>query len=98
MRIKFGEDVAIISLLERKNHDFAKLFGEQVMAALDKPNGIYHVELFLTSNNEIIFNELNARVPGVLCVPCLQDCFGINFLDMELFNMLGQACPPRAIN
>ncbi|MDR3501181.1 MAG: ATP-grasp domain-containing protein [Legionella sp.] len=59
---------------------------EQIIAALQPPDGATHCELFLTNNNEVIFLEIAARPSGALVVALIERITGVN-IELAHFNL-----------
>ncbi|MBN7124794.1 hypothetical protein BSU01_24310 [Erwinia billingiae] len=65
-------------------------FGEQCLKALDALNGCFHMELFHSSSDELVFLEVAARSPGLMTVPAYHRWEGVNMYDLELLVQSGR--------
>lgn len=65
-------------------------FGEQCLIALKALNGCFHMELFHSHNDELVFLEVAARSPGLMTVPAYQRWEGVNMYDLELLIQSGR--------
>lgn len=64
-------------------------FGIQCLDALNALNGCFHMELFHSQSDELVFLEVAARSPGLMTVPAYLFWEGINMYDMELLIQSG---------
>jgi biotin carboxylase len=81
------------SIVERRDSPLyarAVEFSTQCMRALGSPDGCFHMELFESIEDEIIFLEVAARSPGLDIVPAYRDWLGVNFYDAELLIQAGR--------
>ncbi|MCX7205642.1 MAG: ATP-grasp domain-containing protein [Proteobacteria bacterium] len=69
---------------ELELHSRISTFGLQCVQALGAVNGCFHMELFHSINDELVFLEVAARSPGLMTVPAYQSWEGINLYDIEL--------------
>ncbi|CDZ78381.1 D-alanyl-alanine synthetase A [Legionella massiliensis] len=51
---------------------------QEIIAALEPPDGATHCELFLTKHNEVVFLEIAARPSGALVVSMIERITGVN--------------------
>ncbi|MEO9385044.1 ATP-grasp domain-containing protein [Chromobacterium phragmitis] len=65
-------------------------FGLQCARALGADNGCFHMELFHSVADELVFLEVAARSPGLMTVPAYHSWEGVNLYDMELMIQSGQ--------
>lgn len=65
-------------------------FTIQTLKSLGMIDGCVHMEMFLTSRNELVFLEAAARPAGGLIIPNYQKVFGINFYDENLKIQMGE--------
>ena len=61
-------------------------FHQEVINALQPPDGATHCELFLTEDNEVVFLEIAARPSGALVVSMVEKITGIN-LELAHFEL-----------
>ncbi|MFB6434445.1 ATP-grasp domain-containing protein, partial [Bacillus thuringiensis] len=54
-------------------------FNSKVLNALNTPDCVTHLELFLTKENELVFIEIAARPAGGGIVPSIRDAIGLDF-------------------
>lgn len=68
-----------------------KEINEKVISALGVNNSVTHAELFLTSDGEIVFGEIGARIGGAQVMPpCIKNTHGIDLFDAVIALELGQ--------
>lgn len=74
--------------LPHKDPRWKKLsdFHQQVITALQAPDGATHCELFLTPEGEVVFLEIAARPSGALVVPTIEKITGVN-IEIAHFNL-----------
>lgn len=73
-------------MVERSSelHQRIAAFGERCIRALDATNGCFHMEIFHSASDELVFLEVAARSPGLMTVPAYQRWEGVNMYDLEL--------------
>ena len=65
-------------------------FGKQCLSSLEALNGCFHMELFRSSSDELVFLEVAARSPGLMTVPAYHRWEGVNMYDLELLVQSGR--------
>lgn len=88
---QMGKNLGSIPLLP--NNPLSKRiidFGKKTLNAFDLPDGCFHLELFISSLDEMIFLEVGARPPGLFSVPVYQKTFGINLYDIDFLIQIGE--------
>lgn len=58
-----------------------KIFNQVVLEALNKPNGVIHLELFKLYNNELVFLEIASRPPGCMNNEMYEKSYSINLQE-----------------
>lgn len=71
-------------------------FAEKALSALGGSTGCFHMELFLTQSDKIVFLEVGARAAGMLTVPVYRDSFGVDLLEMDFSIQSGLELPTQA--
>jgi biotin carboxylase len=71
-------------------HARISAFGLQCAQALRAENGCFHMELFHSTHDELVFLEVAARSPGLMTVPAYHSWEGVNLYDIELLIQSGQ--------
>lgn len=85
LKIKDGKVVQGINLIYKQNED---LYSEietllnSILPTLGMNDGVFHLEFFLTENNEIYFGECAARLGGVMPEAVFLYHFGIDILSI----------------
>lgn len=95
MNIKDGNNILLIPMIADKRSNKIKAFAKEALHALSFPDGVSHLELFLTDNDEMVFLEVAARVPGGYHTPSLTTCFGFNMLKLALSCQTGIKFAPE---
>jgi len=72
-----------------KIHQRISAFGKQCIGALEANNGCFHMEIFHSKNDELVFLEVAARSPGLMTVPAYLLWEGVNMYDLELLIQCG---------
>ncbi len=78
-------------------HRRIHLFGLECLRALGAQNGCFHMELFLSHADELVFLEVAARSPGLMTVPAYQRWEGVNMYDLELLIQCGMPASDIAL-
>ncbi|GLQ75830.1 ATP-grasp domain-containing protein [Vibrio penaeicida] len=65
-------------------------FTEQSLRALNAGNGVYHTEVFVTLNGELVFLESGARPPGMLVTRMYEKATGVNLLNLDVEIQVGR--------
>lgn len=64
-------------------------FTSQIIAFLQPPNGMIHLEVFKTVQDELVFLEIGARPPGGYIVPTYYKMYGVNLEILHYQVQLG---------
>lgn len=87
--LNFLDKKPLISVMEDDDMIIKKMniFNEKVIKAFQLKKGVTHHEVFLTSENEVVFCEIAARTGGAGVVPAIKNSYNIN-LHKEFINSL----------
>jgi hypothetical protein len=59
-------------------------FTQEVVSAMAAPNGVFHLEAFLTPKGERVFLEFGARPGGALVVPTIREAWKIDLDEIHV--------------
>lgn len=79
-----GAPVGVMMVDDPHQKNKLTTFAEQSLAALDLPDGPFHLELFNDLNGDVRFLEVGARVGGAFVAPCIEKRWGINMFEEDL--------------
>ena len=82
---------------ETELHKRITTFGKQCAQALGAKDGCFHMEIFHSNTDELVFLEVAARSPGLMTVPAYVSWEGINMYDIELRLQAGQDASAHAV-
>lgn len=85
MELQNGETLSSI-MLDRKDEMHTRIsnFGKKCIAKFQVKHGCFHMEIFHSIDDELIFLEVAARSPGLMTVPAYYSWEGVNMYDLEL--------------
>ncbi len=72
--------LASITIDDTALHEKAKNYSENILGIVGLEDGIFHLEAFLTDNNELVFLEVANRFGGAGVVPQMQKMYGIDLI------------------
>ncbi|WP_257386468.1 ATP-grasp domain-containing protein [Tahibacter caeni] len=72
-------------------------FAEQVIAALPLREGVYHMEVIRTPQDELVFLEIGGRVGGGEVYRNFTDVYNFDLLEFHIASQLGQSPKLRKI-
>lgn len=78
-------------------HSRISNFGLKCSKALGATNGCFHMELFHSIHDDLVFLEVAARSPGLMTVPAYHSWEGINLYDIEMLIQSGQCASTLGI-
>lgn len=79
-----GSPVGVMMVDDEERQQKLNAFAEQALAALELPNGPFHLELFIDTQGEVRFLEVGARVGGAFVAPCIEKRWGISLFEENL--------------
>jgi len=70
-----------------------KKFNKDILRSFNLRNGVTHLELFKTKDNELVFCEIAARAGGAGVVPSIDISYSVNLLKAGTILEVGQELP-----
>lgn len=86
-----GTSFGTVTILGGALYDRIQALSARVLSALGLQEGVTHLELFHTPDDELIFCEVAARPPGGIIPPVIEWQFGINMVEVSLRQQAGLA-------
>lgn len=84
-----GTSFGTVTVLGGTLYDRIQALSAQVLRALGLQEGVTHLELFHTPDDELVFCEVAARPPGGIIPPVIEWQFGINMVEVSLRQQAG---------
>lgn len=84
-----GEPLGSISVGDKKEDEEWRDFAEQVHSVMNIPDGVFHLEAFLTDKGEKVFLEIGIRPGGSLVVPAIEGAIGLNLDEAHVQCQMG---------
>lgn len=75
----------------------AENLSKKILAELEIPDGVFHLELFEKSNGDLVFGEVACRLAGTLIPEILYRTYGINLYSAAIHAALGMEFPLDSI-
>lgn len=98
--LDFAESGYLASVMidQGELRDRLAAFNRQVVEVFDYPNGVTHLEVFLSEDDKLVFCEIASRAGGAGVIPSIMYVYGINLFEADIAAQLGREVhipPPR---
>src|SRR5690625_7295779 len=85
--------IAYVMIKNKIHKNKKKKFNKDILRIFNLRNGVTHLELFKTKDNELVFCEIAARAGGAGVVPSIDISYSVNLLEAGTILEVGQELP-----